>query len=226
MINYLYEAGIYKLNYNNELINLGELLNHDNLAVITQYNNLEFYNDFEMSEKLNEIHITNSDFYYYILNNFINKDRLTYQRSGNYDYPIFYIFNLPEFNLELTQILGAVKSHLESDLKIPLDSDNLIGFIIKIPGHYVCIKRFGINNFYKIDSMSALQRMQYAEIIAYIHELYESNKRHQVLSIQDYSSNRTRKAYKNTTKSNLRDTRANMVFSLSHKIHGSGESSS
>jgi hypothetical protein len=219
MINVLYEAGIYIPLYNFNIINLVELLNPANLKIINLPRATEiirpessWFEVLNMSQHLDRINITNSDVYYYMLKNFL--DKINYDDvRGNYEYLIFYIFNLPEFNLELKLILAEFRDGTTyNPANITADSEELIGFIVKSPGHYVCIKRFGRNQYYLIDSMNAIPiHFTHKQIIDYINALFTQNKGY-------YESRHQNRSY-----GSLRDTRANMVFSLSHKIHARGE---
>jgi hypothetical protein len=222
MINVLYEQGVYEIVYNSNRINLKTLLNPSNLRIINLPRESEitrreasWFEVFNMTQYLDTINITNSDVYYYILQTFL--DKINYSdRSGNYEYLILYIFNLPEFNLELKLILAEFRNGTTySPDNITPDSDELIGFIVKSPGHYVCFKRFDIDQYYLIDSQNTeIFRYTHKKIIEYINRLFTENK-------QYYEQSSRRRSYE----SNVRDTRANMVFSLSHKIHARTESS-
>lgn len=221
MINVLYEEGVYEIVYNSNKINLKALLNPSNLRIINlQREQLRkpeasWFEIFNMKQYLDTINITNSDVYYYILQTFL--DKINYSdRSGNYEYLILYIFNLPEFNLELKLILAEFRNGTTySPDNITPDSDELIGFIVKSPGHYVCFKRFGRDQYYLIDSLNTeIFRYTHKQIIEYINKLFIQNKGY-------YEESKQRRSYER----DVRDTRANMVFSLSHKIHARTESS-
>ena len=145
----LYNNGQYDLLYNDNLINLKNILSLAEKLLIKIADRVLRANIQAVKKQINENqlpNVSNADVYYYILSIKMPDNPIA---SANYDLPLFNILNIPEYNLSTNLIFNEECIMFRA---LPPDDDKLIGFIIKKGKHYLCIKRFGKNKFVLINS--------------------------------------------------------------------------